>query len=221
VTRPGQPEPHPALREGWNSACRLYQHLAAGGSLRPLPLDAVRLGHDEQRFGDAVLGYARYYGTQATYQQTSGLWFGSPAFVLAGLAAESVANSAARRRAETLAATQWRDHAHVRTILTDQRLLCDYQGSWLSFWHVGVVELAVDVARWAFIVRYEQGDPLMLHGPAALWFALATARVVYGPRGYELPAFAPLAYATQLAQRTLTGEVIRQPPDEVNGPPQP
>jgi hypothetical protein len=44
-------------------------------------------------------------------------------------------------------------------------------------------------------VRYEEGDPLMLHGPPAPWFALAVATFIYGTGGYQLPAFAPLAQA--------------------------
>jgi hypothetical protein len=200
-----------AIRAGWNAACRLYEHLAAGGAMVPLPLDAIRLDPGEERYGDTVLGYARYYGATVTYEQTSSLWFGSPAFVLGGLAATSIANASARRRAEAMAAAQWRDQALVRVKLTDRRFLCDYMGTWLSFWHEGVVELSVDLVRLGFILRYQEGHPLMLHGPPAPWFALAAARFIYGPRGYTLPAFAPLAQAIAQRQQTITGEITGTP----------
>ncbi len=184
-----------ALREGWDSACRLYGYLHGGGDLTGLPPGAVRLNAGEVAYGDALLGYARFYGTTATYQQSSTLLLGSATFVAAGLAANAIANSSARQRAQAHAAHQWRDHATVRTILTNQRLLCDYRGQWLSFWHTGVVEFQGDVAQWLFVLRYEVGDPIMLHGPAAPWFAVSVARLVYGPGGLHLPALAPLAHA--------------------------
>ncbi|GAA2585299.1 hypothetical protein GCM10010399_14240 [Dactylosporangium fulvum] len=181
-----------ALREGWNSACQLYGHLHAGGDLAALPPGTVRLNPDEVPYGDALLGYARFYGTTVTYQQSSTLLLGSAAFVAAGLAANAIANSSARHRAQAQAAVQWRDHATVRTILTNRRLLCDYRGRWLSFWHEGVVELQGDVARWLFVLRYQVGDPIMLHGPAAPWFAVSVAHLVYGRPGLRLPGLAAL-----------------------------
>jgi hypothetical protein len=206
-----QPDPalDAALRDGWSSACRLYEHLAAGGQLVPLPLGALRINPDEIQFGDAVLGYARYYGTVVQTQQGSTFWFGSPLFVAGGLAAESLVNAAARRQAEAMAAARWRDHARVRTALTSKRFLCDYAGTWLNFWHEGVQEITVDLSRWAFVLRYEVGEPLMIHGPAAPWFAVAAARIIYGPRGLTLPAFGPLAHAAAQRQRSRTIGAIK------------
>jgi hypothetical protein len=213
----GMTHPNPALdaalRAGWAGACGLYEHLAAGRPLAPMPFDAIRLNPGEQRYGDTVLGYARYYGMNVTYNQSSSLWFGSPVFVLAGLAATSIGNHATRQRAERMAAAQWRDHASVRTVVTDKRFMCDYMGNWLSFWHEGVVEISIDVPRWAFIVRYEVGEPLLLHGPAAPWFALAGAHLVYGPRGHQLPAFNGIAQAVADRRRKLITPPPPSPPN--------
>jgi len=198
-----------ALREGWASACQLYQHLQRGGDLVILPPGAVRLNPDEVPYAEAVLGYARFYGTAVTYQQNSTFLFGSATFVAAGMAANAIANSSARNRAAAQAATQWRDQAHVRTILTNKRLLCDYRGRWLSFWHEGIVEFQGDMAQWLFVLRYQVGDPIMLHGPAAPWFAVSVAHLVYGRRGLQLPALAALARsvaeATAHNQRIING----------------
>lgn len=201
-----------ALHEGWISACQLYEHLQAGGDLTVLPPGPVRLNPGEVAYANAGLGYARYYGTTVTYQQGSTLLLGSAMFVAAGLAANAIANSSARRRAVAQAAIQWRDHANVRTILTNRRLLCDYGGEWLSFWHEGVVELQGDLAHWLFVLRYQVGHPIMLHGPGAPWFAVSVAHLVYGRHGLQLPALMALAHAVAGAagqrRRTITGEIV-------------
>ncbi|MGH3679804.1 MAG: hypothetical protein ACRDT2_06045 [Natronosporangium sp.] len=201
-----------ALHEGWTSACQLYEHLHAGGDLTALPPGPVRLNPGEVAYANAVLGYARYYGMTVTYQQGSALLLGSAMFVAAGLAANAIANTSARRRAEAQAAIQWRDHANVRTILTSHRLLCDYGGTWLSFWHEGIVELQGDLTHWLFVLRYQVGHPIMLHGPVAPWFAVSVAHLVYGRRGLQLPALTALARtvagATAQRRRTITGEIV-------------
>jgi hypothetical protein len=202
------PAPDPVLRDGWASACALYEHLLRGGQLAALPPTGLRLGQGEVIFGDAVLGYARFYGTTVQYQQNSSFWFGSTAFVLAGMAGDAIGNANARKRAAATAAAQWRDHAQVRMVLTNQRLLCDYQGNLLSFWHNGVLELSADLPHWSFVLRYQEGQPLMLHGPAAPWFAVAVSGLVFGPQGMHLPALAPLAAAVAQRTRAITGEVV-------------
>ncbi|WP_239675223.1 hypothetical protein [Natronosporangium hydrolyticum] len=201
-----------ALHEGWTSACQLYEHLHAGGDLAVLPPGPVRLNPGEVAYADTVLGYARFYGMNVTYQQHSTLLLGSAGFVAAGLTANMIANSSARRRAEAQAAGQWRDHAHVRTILTNHRLLCDYGGQWLSFWHEGIVEFQGDLAQWLFVLRYEVGDPVLLHGPGAPWFAVAVAHLGYGRPGLQLPGLMVLANAVADAvaqrRRAIEGEVV-------------
>src|SRR5258707_5011432 len=126
-----QPDPalDAALRDGWSSACRLYEHLAAGGQLVPLPLGALRMNPDEIQFGDAVLGYARYYGTVVRAQQSSSFWFGSPLFVAGGLAVESLANAAARRQAEAMAGAEGPGHPPVPAPVNHHRVLCGYGGA--------------------------------------------------------------------------------------------
>ncbi|MGH3663123.1 MAG: hypothetical protein ACRDT8_04520 [Micromonosporaceae bacterium] len=205
-----------ALQEGWASACQLYEHLMYGGELTELPPGAIRLEHDEVAYSDAMLGYARFYGTNVSYEQSSMLLLGSATFVAAGLAANAIGNASARRQAEAMAAAQWREHANARTIITNRRLLCDHQGRWLSFWHDGVMEFQVDLSSWLFVLRYQVGEPLMLHGPAAPWFAVIAAKLVYGPRGLQLPSLAPLAQAVaqSVQQRggpVITGEIVPGP----------
>lgn len=201
-----------ALQEGWASACQLYEHLAAGGDPVELPPSALRLNHDEAAYADAIVGYARFYGMNVSYERSSMLLLGSASFVAAGLAANAIANSSAKRRAEAMAATQWRDHAHAHTVLTNQRILADFRGSWLSFWHEGVVEFQGDLGQWLIVLRYQVGDPLMLHGPAVPWFAVLIARLVYGPRGLQLPVLAPIALAVSQRRQLISGQVDSNEP---------
>src|SRR5690625_7915400 len=78
-------------QEAWTSARRdavlLRARLLAKDPPPTLqPWDVVP-HHGEVFFCDVVAGYARYYGTTVTYRQSSGLFYGRPAFVLTGLAA--------------------------------------------------------------------------------------------------------------------------------------
>ncbi|MEU4565249.1 hypothetical protein [Micromonospora sp. NPDC023956] len=200
------------LRDGWSSACQLYEHLARGGQLVALPPTGMRLGQDEMIFSDTPLGYARFYGTTVQYRESSHFWFGSTGFVLAGMAGDAISNASARSRAQAMAAAQWRDQAQVRMILTNERLLGDYQGNLLSFWHNGVVELTADLTQWSFILRYQEGNPLMLHGPAAPWYAVAVAWLIFGPQAMQLPALAPISAAVAQRSRAITGEVVTGQP---------
>jgi hypothetical protein len=196
------------LRDGWSSACQLYEHLARDGQLVALPPSGLRLGAGEAIFSDTTLGYARFYGTTVQYRESSHFWFGPTGFVLAGMVGDAIGNASARSRAQAMAAAQWRDQAQVRMILTNQRLLGDYQGNLLSFWHNGVVELTADLTQWSFILRYEEGNPLMLHGPAAPWYAVAVAWLIFGPQGLQLPALAPISAAVAQRSGVITGEVV-------------
>jgi hypothetical protein len=209
--RKKDPGPDPlsdALRAGWTSARQLYAHLAGGGRPAPLPPGPVRLEPGETGHAEGILGYARYYGTSVSYRQNSSLWFGSTGFVLAGMAAESMSNSAARNRAHAAAAPQWRDRANVRTLLTDRRFLCDYGGRWLSFWHKGVAEFHGDLSQWMFVLRYQVGEPLMLHGPAAPWIAVCAAYLIYGADSLRLPILAPLAAGQVIPGQAIPGQIL-------------
>jgi hypothetical protein len=201
----------PASHEGWASACRLYEHLLRGGELLPLPQGTLRLRPGEQTIGDAICGYCRLYGMDLTYQQRNGFNLGSAGFAAAGLAFDAIRNNAARPETERLSAVRWRDYATLRTVLSTRRLLCDFQGSWLSFWHEGIIEFVADLPRWAFILRYEQIEPVLIHGPAAPWFAVALAYLIYGREGLNLACLAPLA----------TAVANRRPPELGLDPPYP
>ncbi|MEU4745336.1 hypothetical protein AB0G02_33405, partial [Actinosynnema sp. NPDC023658] len=94
----------------WYRAVHLYRHLVNGG-IPDEVTTSLLLPPGEVAYCDLTLGYARYYGMDVTYRQSSGFFLGSPLFVAAGLAANAVGNSVARRRAEAQSMPQWREHS--------------------------------------------------------------------------------------------------------------
>ena len=102
-----------------------------------------------------------------------------------------------------MARAQWRPQGPVRTVLTNQRILCDVAGEWLGFWHEGILELFAEPSQWMVITRYEAGEPLLLRGPVALSYIVALTYIVYGRPGLASPWLGPIAQAVAARQRAL------------------
>ncbi|GAA1039963.1 hypothetical protein GCM10009557_59940 [Virgisporangium ochraceum] len=169
------------MRDGWESACLRYRHLATGGNLAEHPPQGgLRLLADESSYSEAMLGYARFYGHNPT-----------DLFIAAG---PGIVNRAVGRRVDEMATPAWRDHTQARSVLTDRRILVDAHGHWRTFPHDRLLELTGD-GRWTFVMRFEGDEPLMLYGPWAPFFMVATAWLLYGPGGLRLPALAGIAAA--------------------------
>jgi len=199
------PEEQPEFTLGWSNACRMFEHLTSEGELPALPPMAIRLRSGEMAHAHGVLEYARFYGMDVTYQQSSTFVMGSPLFVAAGLIGSAVGNAYARNKAADMARAQWRPQGPVRTVLTNQRILCDVAGEWLGFWHEGILELFAEPSQWMVITRYEAGEPLLLRGPVALSYIVALTYIVYGRSGLASPWLGPIAQAVAARQRTLPG----------------
>ncbi|GAA4626408.1 hypothetical protein [Cellulomonas oligotrophica] len=145
-------------------------------------------------YADVPIGYARYYGTTVHYTQTSGLFVGSPAFVLAGLAGTAVANASARSAAQRQAADQWREHQTVRLVVSDRRLLVQRGGEWIWFHHTGASAVYPDPLRRGLVCQYPDTSPLMLQGDYAPFAAVVVLAATHGAQALrEHPAMAPLA----------------------------
>ena len=129
----------------------------------------------EAFFLDVPAHYARHYGMQVTYSQSSGFYFGRPAFVLAALGVSAASNAARRNAAARQAATQWRDHQPCRLVVSNQRLMCQVGGTWLSFYFSAVTAIYPEVGEWSLITQYDSTSPLLLSGvhvPAAAVLAV-------------------------------------------------
>ncbi len=133
---------------------------------------------NEVFFMDVTADYARHYGMDVTYSQTSAFYYGRPSFVLAGLGATAMSNAARRNAAANQAAAQWREHQPCRLVVSNQRLLCQVGGRWLSFYFSAVTATYPEVENWTLIMQFDSTSPMMLSGvhvpSAALFTVLAT-----------------------------------------------
>ena len=154
----------------------------------PLLLDA-----GEDAYSDLPLTYSRFYGMNVEYQQTTGLFLGSPLFMAAGYAATAVGNSMARNRAAAQAAPQWREHCLARTVVTNVRTRCLVNGQWIGFDHAAVVEFTADLPNAACVMTFNGVEPLCLNGIGAPWLAVLLSYFLHGhERLGGLPYLHPL-----------------------------
>lgn len=176
----------------WRSAVDLFRFLDSGRPLRPVP-SALRFG-DDQIFADMTLTYARYYAMDVQAEQRSVSAYGGLLFVGTALAANSMRNASNRRKAEAMSAPQWREHCAARVVLTDTRTMCLVQGNWLQFPYHVVAELNADLPNAAVVTTFHDVEPMLLTGPAAAYYAVMAAYLMYGRERFGgLPTLAAIA----------------------------
>jgi hypothetical protein len=194
-----------AARQAWNYAVAVRRDLLAGAGPPAYRVWDVVARPGESFVFDDRATYARYYGTDVTYTQRSGFYFGSPAFVMAGLAIDAAANNAARSRAELLAREQWRDWQTARVVVSDQRFLVQVGLQWLTFDYSAIAAIYPDLASSSLVVQFSGGAaPLLLRGPASWLGSVMALAAVFGPPalrehpyfiGFEQPALGALPVA--------------------------
>ena len=173
---PEPPRSDPALERGWETAQQLYARLSSG---QAPPVVTSGFLIDETVHMDVPFLYARYYGMNVTYGQTSTLAVGSPLFVAGAMVGNAIGNASARSQAARLAASQWREHCHPRVVVTSTATWCCVNGKWLRFDHAAVVEYSLDGA--ACILSFTDAEPLRLTGPSAWCHAILFAYLQNGP----------------------------------------
>jgi hypothetical protein len=137
---------------------------------------------EEVMFFDLSAEYARYYGRDVQYSQSTGFFFGHPAFVIAGLAATGIGNARRRNAAVTASQATWRELQPARVIVTNQRLVCHAGGQWLSFPYSSMTAVYPEVDRWALICEFGgTAEPLLLAGPDATLICVMTVLLTHGP----------------------------------------
>lgn len=187
-----------AATSAWRYAVDTARALVRGGQPPTVSVwDVVPLP-GEVFHADVPIGYARYYGTTAYAQQTSSIFVGHPAFVIAGLAGTALLNASARSAAHRQAADQWREHGTVRLVVSNQRLLVQRNGQWIGFHHSGLAAVYPDPERRGLVCQYHDTSPLMLQG---IWGPLAAVVVVAASHGtravLEHPAMTVIAASVQ------------------------
>lgn len=132
---------------------------------------------------DAPVQYARYYGQTVTYTTTGGAFYGSPAFVAAGLIGTAIGNASARSRAEALAREQWRERRTVRLVATNQRLCCHVGQDWLSFYYSSISAVYPSAETHSLVCTFRGSEPLLLSGPWATAAAVVSTFFTLGTDG--------------------------------------
>ncbi|WP_017540123.1 hypothetical protein [Nocardiopsis halophila] len=167
---------------GWESGVDLREALLSGMELPELPFVPVRLEPGEVPHAEVVADYSRFYAMDVAYQQSNGLYFGSPLFVAAGLTAQAIGNASARSRAQAMAAPQWREFQRVTVYVTSRRLLALIDGTrWLSWWHAGNMQVNPVLDQWALVQLFNDTEPLRWQGPAVPWLSVAVSYLAHGP----------------------------------------
>lgn len=131
---------------------------------------------------DAPVHYARYYGQTVTYTTSGGAFFGSPAFVAAGLIGTAIVNASARSRAEALAREQWREHRTVRLVATNQRFCCHVGQNWLSFYYSSFSAVYPSAEHRSLVCTFADSEPLLIEGP---WAPAAAVVATFYTRGMD------------------------------------
>ncbi|WP_162989333.1 hypothetical protein [Glutamicibacter nicotianae] len=134
----------------------------------------------------ANANYARFYGSDVTYMQSSGFLMGHPTFVAVGVLAMAWGNRTRRTQAEALAKEQWREQQEVLAVITNHRVICRRQdGVWLSFYFHGASSMDIDSSTGTMIMQFPDTQPLILGGTGGLYAAVAAVWAVRGARGLE------------------------------------
>lgn len=183
-----------ASSRAWRDAQVLRSQLLAHEVPATLSVWDVVPYANEEFFCDVPIGYARYYGMDVTYAQTSGFFYGRPSFVIAGLAATAISNAAQRNAARNRAREQWREHCIGRLVVSNHRLLLQVRGRWLTFDYSTMTAVFPEPASWGLVCQFSGAEPLLLTGDHAPFVAVMTLYRTHGERALrEHPGLAPLA----------------------------
>ena len=109
----------------------------------------------EHFFARLTLNYARYYGQDVAYGQSSAIALGNPAFVAGVLAVSAIANASARSRAAAQATPQWREWQTTTVYVTSQRLAVHASGRWLSFEYRAITAVYPEVASATLVCQFD------------------------------------------------------------------
>lgn len=165
----------------WARAQKLQSSLAQREIPPAIHVWDVVPNANEVFFLDVPADYARYYGMDVSYTQSSGFYYGRPSFVLAGVGISAIANAARRDNAARQAVAHWRERQPCRVLVSNQRLMCQVGGQWLSFYFNAMNAVYPEIENWSLITQYDSTSPLLLSGPQIPEIALMTVLATQGP----------------------------------------
>lgn len=190
----GSNQPAPSRDQAaWASARGYAKHLAGGGLPPAMPLSGLVLAPHEQACFGATATYQRFYGTDVTYGQSSFFALGSVPLLVGTAAVSAISNSSRRRKAEQMAAQQWRELQEASLIATNERLMINTAANgWLSFYYNSVQEIYPEPLNWTLTLGWPDTAPLRLRGLAVPYLCVHVARFVLGDRWTGDPSLTPL-----------------------------
>ncbi|WP_131746552.1 hypothetical protein [Frankia sp. Cppng1_Ct_nod] len=192
---------HAALKESWDGARDLLNHLAADNPLHPITIWGLVLHPNENAYLDFTATYSRYYGGDGRYVHVDGFFFGSAPFMAAGYALTAFGNRSRRATAMAEAARRWREHQTTRVIITNQRVICNVAGRWLSFYYAAIGSFYPEPLNWSVVFDFADTAPLRLEGHSGPAIATIVTWALYGRRGLqEHPALEPLRQLPQVVE---------------------
>lgn len=165
----------------WEHARTVRSSIMAGRMPPALPAQWDLVPYPgEVFFGHVPVTYARYYGQDVTYQQSSTMAMGRPAFIVGALAVTAIANAAARSRAAQQAAIQWREWQNTGAYVTSHRIAVHANGEWLSFDHAAMTAVYPEVAARTLVCQFSSTSPLLLSGDGSVLGAVIAVAQAYG-----------------------------------------
>ncbi|MDT3440696.1 MULTISPECIES: hypothetical protein [unclassified Pseudofrankia] len=180
--------------EAWREACDLLVALARGTLLPALTVWGPVLNPGEQAFLDTVVYGSRYYGGDGAYVHVNSVFVGPAPFMVFGMAATAMGNSARRNAAAADVVRRWRDPRQLRIIVTNYGFLCFAEDRWHSFAFRLVSGFYPEPLNWSVVFTFSDGiPPLRLDGEGAPAVAVLSAWAMGGQAWLrDHPALEPL-----------------------------
>jgi hypothetical protein len=168
---------------GYHKAQVLARALAAGAAPPHIDLWNVPLFAGEFAYYQCHATYARYYGLDGSYTHISGFYWGRPAFVLGGLAAQGLLNSSRRKAAAAASMDCWREQQFIPVIVTSHRFICCVNGRWASFDHGAVNAWYPEPDNSSLVLHYQGLPPVLFAGSESPVLSVLTTYVLSGQNG--------------------------------------
>ncbi|WP_235186995.1 MULTISPECIES: hypothetical protein [unclassified Frankia] len=175
--RPMRPGPRTSYEESWLAGAELGEALTRGWRPRAQPVQ-IALGAGEAVLAQAPVRVWQYIGQNVTYNQGWFVAFGSPLLLGASLLGSALYNGSQRRRAEALAAVQWRPVCQGHLFLTNWRLALALTTGWIDIGYPYLRASGVDGD--SMVIMLAGQPPVRLQVWPAHWFFVLMRFLAYG-----------------------------------------
>jgi hypothetical protein len=183
-------------KRAWESSVRLYEQLRSGSHPRTVVVPDIDLDADEVCVADCgfILSTPMRIERTVTYTERQRPFTLNP-MRRAREALERAADRAEFERLSREAAEGpeyiWTEQGMIRAVLTNQRIICDYEGSRFEYYHEYLTGLAFAIDDWTIDLSYEGVDPIRLVGLDTFAYGLLLTWLRDGPDALAGPGFEP------------------------------